>query len=99
MQLFSQTRKIYSINVTDNAPKIDGELDDATWSKCNIAKDFTQTIPKTDQPSAYNSEVKMCYNNTSIFVAATLYQDKKIGSRQLTARDLMNNAFADMFLE
>ena len=97
LHVFAVERREYTITEVSEAPKINGELDDAVWKQCRVAEDFTQTIPNTDQPSRYRSEVRMCYTNDAIYIGATLYQPQTIGSRQLTARDMLYNIHSDIF--
>ncbi len=93
----SQTRRVCRIQAVAVAPTIDGDLSDDVWKQCSVINDFTQTVPHPDQASAYNTDVRMCYTNSSVFIAATLYQPRSISSRQLTARDMLINPNCDMF--
>ncbi len=44
--LFSQqSKKTIQISKVDNAPKIDGKLDDSVWQNAPFAKDFVQFVP------------------------------------------------------
>ncbi|HOZ50946.1 MAG TPA: DUF5916 domain-containing protein [Chitinophagaceae bacterium] len=95
--LLAQSRKICDIISINESPKLDGNLDDEVWKKCKVMKDFTQTIPNPDQPSKFNSEVRMYYTNSTLCIGATLYQPKNLSSRQLTARDLLYNINSDIF--
>jgi hypothetical protein len=85
------------IERTHQTIKVDGVLDEAAWQKSTPANQFIQTVPKPDQASAFRSEVRMCYTNNAIYLAATLYQEKKDGVNQLTARDALSRSNADLF--
>ncbi|MBK7689810.1 MAG: carbohydrate binding family 9 domain-containing protein [Bacteroidetes bacterium] len=91
------SRKTYTIQYSETTPKIDGILDEALWNTAQNATHFTQTIPSPDQPSNFETEVKMVYGSKSIFVGAILHQSKKELSKLLTARDETNNINADVF--
>ncbi len=80
---------------TDDAPKIDGNLNDACWQitdSMQVFKAFTQFSPNPGQPSQYPSEVKITYDNRNIYVAAYLFdkEPKKI-AKELTLRDVVGN--------
>lgn len=89
--------KEYKITKTEIAPKIDGIENDVCWEKCEIAKDFIQTIPKPQEAATYKTEVKVCYSNTSIFVFAKLFQPKNSIKKQLCPRDEIERSNADIF--
>ncbi|GBL34606.1 hypothetical protein EMGBS15_02010 [Filimonas sp.] len=95
--VIAQSRKSYTIQSVNEAPKIDGNLNEICWQQCQVAGDFIQTIPKTDQPSSYETEVKMCYTNSSVFIAAVMHQPRSMSLRQLTARDMLYNINSDIF--
>ncbi len=72
--------------------QIDGELDEAVWSKAQIATDFTQREPNVGQPASKRTEVRILYDNTAIYVGATLYDvsgDSIL--RDLSLRDSWQN--------
>ena len=95
--VFAQDRREYKTNFQISSPKIDGILDEDVWKAIPVTANFTQTIPKPDEPSVYQSEVKLFYTTNSIFVAAKLYQPKAIQLKQMTARDELNRCNADVF--
>ena len=43
--LNAQDKKTFNITKTDNAPKIDGVLDDAIWDTVEMVTDFVQYDP------------------------------------------------------
>lgn len=94
---FGQERKVYQTQRVSEVFKIDGKLDEAFWKELPNADQFTQTIPKMDKPSEFISEVKLGYNDHSILIGATLYQPASVHSKQITARDQLNNINADGF--
>ncbi len=92
-----QDRKTYHIRFCENAPKIDGILDDSLWNQAETATQFTQTLPSPDKPSLYNTEVRMAYGKNAVYVAAKMYQPKNETSKLLTSRDETININADVF--
>ncbi len=86
---YGQNKKSLHINRTNNAPKIDGVLDDAIWKKAEIASNFIQFRPimgekETDQNK---SLVQLTYDDTAIYIGAYLYDDPELIMRQFNSRD------------
>lgn len=85
----AQDKKVYDIQRTESAPKIDGILDDSVWQTAQIATDFVQfrpTVGKT-MPKNKRTEVKMTYDDSGIYIAARMYDVKEDMMRQFTQRD------------
>ncbi len=72
------THKEYKIIRVENAPKIDGDLDDAAWANANIATDFVMFRPRSNEPEPDNikTEVKIVYDDNAIYFGAYLHDDK-----------------------
>lgn len=66
-------RKQTSAQRTEEAPVIDGILNEAIWKKMPVATDFYQIRPYNGEPSNFRSEVRLTYDNMAVYVAATLY--------------------------
>jgi hypothetical protein len=78
---------------TATAPDIDGAVDDAVWSSAPLAGDFTQRSPATGQPSKLRTEVRVLYDDASLYVAARMWDvsgDSVL--RQLHRRDEFGRA-------
>ena len=72
---FTQDKKsIEAIRIV-TPPKIDGILDDAIWESIPIANDFNMWQPGNEGEISeeYKTEVKIAYDNTAVYVAATMY--------------------------
>lgn len=88
-------RSINAIRVQE-APKVDGVLDDAVWQDVPVASDFTQVEPIENVPSAQRTEVKVIYTDEAIYIGAMLYDtDPNLILREVTKRD--NSGNADVF--
>ncbi|HIP37512.1 MAG TPA: hypothetical protein EYG85_11735 [Crocinitomix sp.] len=73
--------------------KIDGVLDETYWNETETATDFIQTEPVFDAKCSQKTEVKVIYNQTSIFIGATLYDVSKDSiTTTLSNRDDYGNA-------
>ncbi len=94
---FAQTAKKKTVaKRVEQAPKIDGVLDDAVWENVPVATDFIQNAPHPGIPAAKKSEVKIIYDDVAIYVAAQLYDDHPDSIlHELSQRD--NEANDDMF--
>jgi len=93
---FSQTRDMPAVK-TDHSPKIDGFLDDTVWQKAPVATNFIQNFPKAGELATVKTEVRILYDNSSIYIGAMLYDDPHSIRRQLTARDEEQQSDVDYF--
>ncbi|MDO1500690.1 DUF5916 domain-containing protein [Winogradskyella maritima] len=86
---FSQTKKQLKIERTEEAPKIDGNINETVWNDAEIATDFIQFRPEIgiQDPYETRTEVKVTYDDKAIYVAAYIYDDPALIMRQFTARD------------
>jgi hypothetical protein len=85
----AQDKKTYTITRTDNAPKIDGVLDDEVWKTAQIGTDFVQFIPTAGKimPENKRTEIRMTYDDSGIYIAAYLYDKPEHMMKQFTQRD------------
>ena len=67
-------RKKITISRVEEAPKIDGILDDAAWKNAAIATNFVERMPVNGRqiPDSLNTEVKIIYDDLGIYFGATL---------------------------
>lgn len=93
----AQNNKEYVLKMTNEKIKIDGILNEDIWNDLPKAVDFTQTLPQPGKISQYKTEVMICSDHQSIYVAAKMYQQKKQTAVMLTERDNANNINADVF--
>lgn len=89
---FSQSieRKSLTVFKTDQPIKIDGEDKEQVWMECTLATNFIEFEQNNGFPEPENlkTEVKVVYNETSLFVFAKLLDDQpELIMRQLSARD------------
>lgn len=89
--------KTYVTEKTLEKVKVDGRLSEDIWTKAQMATDFIQTLPDPLQPATQRSVVRMVYDETAIYIGATLYQNKESIRKQLTPRDEIGNANTDFF--
>lgn len=69
------------------APRIDGQLDEAIWKQAPEATNFIQSYPVAGQPASRKTVVMVLYDNAAVYIGAYLYDDPALIRKQLTARD------------
>ena len=80
----------------NNAPKIDGKLDDDCWKLAKINNGFTQSEPNPRKPANQDADVKIIYDDKAIYIGAVIHvQSPDSIFKQITIRD--NNENADFF--
>ncbi|MFH4965823.1 DUF5916 domain-containing protein [Gaetbulibacter sp. M235] len=89
LSVYSQNKKTYHIKRTQNAPKIDGVLDDDTWKISEDAQDFTQFRPEMGikETDSIKTKVKITYDDDAIYFGAYLHDNPSKIIRQMTTRD------------
>jgi hypothetical protein len=79
------------------APRIDGSLDDVAWQQAPIATDFITNTPVYGKPATSRTEVRVVYDNSSVYIGAYLYESSGEVRRQFTPRDNLQRANVDYF--
>ncbi|MGK0387289.1 MAG: hypothetical protein ACI94Y_000013 [Maribacter sp.] len=68
--------------------KIDGIMNEAIWQESEIATDFIISNPTPNVPCENNTEVRILYDNASVYIGATMYEVSMDSIlRQLCLRD------------
>jgi len=67
-----QLRQIEAVLVQD-APRIDGVLDDAVWASAAVIDEFTQQEPELGAPATERTEVRVLYNGSSLFLGVRMF--------------------------
>ncbi|HMK24390.1 MAG TPA: DUF5916 domain-containing protein [Chitinophagaceae bacterium] len=96
VSLYSQQKSLQAVKATQ-APKIDGNLDDAAWADVPLLTDFIQNFPTYGLPASKKTDVKIIYDNTAIYIGAYLYDDPALIRKQITARDGEQQSDVDYF--
>lgn len=70
---------------TTEAPKLDGDLNDAAWKNAALIDDFHQYLPIDHGEPSARSELHIMYDDDYLYIGAKLYDDEpeKITARQL----------------
>ncbi|MBX2845153.1 MAG: carbohydrate binding family 9 domain-containing protein [Saprospiraceae bacterium] len=85
----AQERELNAVRISE-APKIDGNLDDAAWENVPVATDFIQFRPNPDESASQKTEIKVVYDNNAIYFGAKMYDDPSLILKELGQRDQFN---------
>ena len=94
-----ENRKKIKTTRVENAPKIDGILDDDAWINAELCKDFVIFRPDNGKPvpAEYQTEVKVVYDDDGIYISGMMLDpDPKGIPMEFATRD--NFSQADFFL-
>ena len=98
-QEINKDRKRIKTTRITKPPKIDGILSDDAWKNAEICKDFVILRPDNGKPAPkeYQTEVRVVYDDTAIYIAAMMLDpDPKGIPMEFATRD--NFSQADFFL-
>ncbi len=72
-----KTNAEYRLHIrrTTSPVTIDGKIDEDAWKNTDIAKDFFMVLPEDTGKAEQLSEVRMCYDDKHIYLAATFYNN------------------------
>ena len=64
-------RERYAVHATrvDQAPRVDGILDDEVWRSAPVVDEFTQQEPDEGSPASERTEVRVLYNSRALLIA------------------------------
>ena len=82
---------------TQQAPAIDGKLDDEIWQSAPLATDFIQSFPSYGITATTKTDVRIMYDDNAVYVGAHLYDNPTLIRKQLTARDGEQRQDVDYF--
>ena len=85
--LFS-TPKNYVVQHTNQAIKADGNLDETDWQKANWTSSFVDIEGAKKPLPAYQTQVKMLWNDSTLFIAAKL-QEPQLWATQTHHDDII----------
>lgn len=71
--LFSQSNtKSFTVKYIDDIIKVDGIMDESVWDMAESAADFHQYFPSDTTLAFQQTDIKMLYNNTTLYVGIKL---------------------------
>ena len=91
-------RKILQAKRVEEAPRIDGQLEDEAWQNLDPATDFYQYMPFNDRGASFKTEVYVVYDDDAIYIAARMHDPSPDSIlTELGVRDADQNMNADKF--
>ena len=80
-------KRVYDSRRAEEAPVLDGRLDDDVWSTVDWSGDFIQREPAEGVPPSQQTRFKVVYDDDALYFAFHLQDDPEQVSRQLGRRD------------
>lgn len=80
-------KRVYNTIRIEKAPVIDGKLDDECWTMGEWQSSYTQFVPAYNGAASKKTDLKILYNDKSIFVAIRAYDNMNEMTRRLSRRD------------
>ncbi|MDT0606907.1 DUF5916 domain-containing protein [Croceitalea rosinachiae] len=100
-QSFTQNNpKSFTVKFIEDEIKIDGILDEPIWESAESANNFQQYFPSDSILAVQQSDIKMLYSNTTLYVGITVYtagDDYVVPSLQRDFRAGGNDNISIMF--
>ncbi len=63
----------------DEAPRIDGILDEAVWERARPLTDFVQRVPRDGEPASESTEIRILYDDEAVYVGVWLWDRAPMG--------------------
>jgi len=94
-------RSITAMRINE-APKLDGRLDDPVWQKAAFQGDFLQREPLEGVPTTEPTEIAILYDDENVYIGAKLFDsepDKIVGTDMRRDGSFGNDDFFEMLLD
>jgi hypothetical protein len=85
-------QKIYNILPSTEEIKVDGILNESSWTNAQKADQFTMNYPEFGKIPSYKTEFYLTYTNEALYVAGKIVDDPDSVSYMLSERDDFGNA-------
>jgi hypothetical protein len=71
-------RELYTVQAirVEQAPRLDGVLDDPAWAKAAVIDNFTQQEPRAGTPASERTEVRIMHDSRALFVAVHAFDSQ-----------------------
>lgn len=80
-----QERRLQAVRI-DEPIVVDGELNEPAWRLAQPAADFIQKLPRTGEPASERTEVRLLYDQTSLYVGAYCFDSA--GPKGIVVNDI-----------
>ncbi|HUE85211.1 MAG TPA: DUF5916 domain-containing protein [Vicinamibacterales bacterium] len=67
----------------DQAPRIDGTLDEAVWRLAPVLDQFTQQEPTEGQPASDRTEVRVLYDHAHLYIGVTAFASEPVVATEM----------------
>jgi hypothetical protein len=86
------THRIRILHITKPI-KIDGRLDETSWSQATAATDFQQQEPNEGQPASERTEVRLLFDDKNLYVGIHAFDSEpsRINARELVRDETFSN--------
>ena len=84
----SSSRRIHAVRVTE-AIKVDGALNEPSWSQAEPATDFRQQTPSEGAPASERTEVRVLFDNKNLYFGIHAFDSE---ATHINARDLVRDS-------
>ncbi len=71
----SPSLEAFRIDDTDAIVTLDGRFDEPFWDAAAVAADFVQREPQAGEPASERTEVRVAYNDRTLYVAVQAFDD------------------------
>lgn len=85
--VYGSTPEIFKPTRIDEAPKIDGVLDEEIWSKAFEVRDLAIIEPYNNKKPTFQTRFKFAYDNKALYIGAINEQPEATHIRRISARD------------
>jgi hypothetical protein len=75
----STTTRVAEATEAQEAPVIDGVVDESIWATAQIISDFVQAEPNEGQPATEKTEVRMLYDKTHLYLGVICHDSDPAG--------------------
>src|SRR5215208_3901631 len=69
------SRRIRVLHITEPI-KIDGRLDEPSWSQAEVATDFRQQEPNEGEPASEKTEVRLLFDDKNLYVGVNAFDSE-----------------------
>lgn len=83
----SKERPFIQAARVETGPRIDGVLDDAAWQAATPVESFTQQEPNLGQPATERTEVRVVFDERTIYIAVHAYQPGGVAAAEQSGAD------------
>lgn len=86
---------------TEQAPKIDGRIDDSVWQNAAVFSDYIQQKPDEGKATSERTEARMLFDNNALYVAIICYdrEPSKIAKRLARRDEFVEADFANILID